>query len=366
MNTRFTSLFAYSPGRNVISPATDVICVGLGSIFFMAPLVLLGNTSILAPGVAVIATLTICVNLPHFLASYRIVYRTKQSIFSHVWASLIVPGFLIAYLTFAVWIAETNILFLGAAILVSALYLAWHYTGQAWGMMATYGFLAGSPFSNRERLLIRSGLRIQLVWHLSWVLQYDADGRASDHPEVNQVYFIMSCVTILAYALTIAGFYLYRRRTGKLPPIRAIIAWLAICFWYGAMARDPEAFFWVQIAHAVQYLSFPSRVELNNYDRTHPEEAGSARSHSIVLLIYFVVLIGLGYAIKFGSEIIGVAIIGELFGSVSGAKFPLAVLAFINIHHYFTDGCIWKISNKEVKRELFAHLPRQGRETLSR
>jgi hypothetical protein len=30
---------------------------------------------------------------------------------------------------------------------------------------------------------------------------------------------------------------------------------------------------------------------------------------------------------------------------------------FINIHHYFTDGVIWKISNPEVRRELFAHVP---------
>ena len=28
----------------------------------------------------------------------------------------------------------------------------------------------------------------------------------------------------------------------------------------------------------------------------------------------------------------------------------------INIHHYFTDGVIWKISNPEVRRELFAHV----------
>jgi hypothetical protein len=31
---------------------------------------------------------------------------------------------------------------------------------------------------------------------------------------------------------------------------------------------------------------------------------------------------------------------------------------FINIHHYFTDGVIWKISNPEVRKELFAHVPR--------
>jgi hypothetical protein len=29
---------------------------------------------------------------------------------------------------------------------------------------------------------------------------------------------------------------------------------------------------------------------------------------------------------------------------------------FINIHHYFTDGVIWKISDPDVRRDLFAHV----------
>jgi hypothetical protein len=35
---------------------------------------------------------------------------------------------------------------------------------------------------------------------------------------------------------------------------------------------------------------------------------------------------------------------------------PILIFYFINIHHYFTDGVIWKISNPEVRRELFAHV----------
>ena len=30
--------------------------------------------------------------------------------------------------------------------------------------------------------------------------------------------------------------------------------------------------------------------------------------------------------------------------------------AFLSIHHYFTDGVLWKLSNPQVRRELFAHL----------
>ena len=32
-----------------------------------------------------------------------------------------------------------------------------------------------------------------------------------------------------------------------------------------------------------------------------------------------------------------------------------AFVLLINIHHFFTDGALWKLRNPEVRRELFAH-----------
>jgi hypothetical protein len=51
------------------------------------------------------------------------------------------------------------------------------------------------------------------------------------------------------------------------------------------------------------------------------------------------------------------SIIGNIFGEDPGKAAPILILMFINIHHYFTDGVIWKISNPEVRKELFAHVP---------
>ena len=45
---------------------------------------------------------------------------------------------------------------------------------------------------------------------------------------------------------------------------------------------------------------------------------------------------------------------------VPGRAAPVLILMFINIHHYFTDGVIWKISNPEVRRDLFAHVQPRG------
>ncbi len=43
---------------------------------------------------------------------------------------------------------------------------------------------------------------------------------------------------------------------------------------------------------------------------------------------------------------------------VSGTVLPLslAVVAFVNIHHYCIDNFIWKIRNPIVREDLFWHL----------
>ena len=55
------------------------------------------------------------------------------------------------------------------------------------------------------------------------------------------------------------------------------------------------------------------------------------------------------------------AILASSLGVEPGRVAPILIFYFINIHHYFTDGVIWKISNPEVRRELFAHVEAQGR-----
>ena len=48
------------------------------------------------------------------------------------------------------------------------------------------------------------------------------------------------------------------------------------------------------------------------------------------------------------------------FFNLEPYKVASLVAIIVNIHHYFTDGAIWKISNPDVRRELFSHLvPRE-------
>ena len=34
----------------------------------------------------------------------------------------------------------------------------------------------------------------------------------------------------------------------------------------------------------------------------------------------------------------------------------MAIITFFNIHHYFTDGVVWKLRDPAVREDLFGHL----------
>jgi hypothetical protein len=144
-----------------------------------------------------------------------------------------------------------------------------------------------------------------------------------------------------------------RRRTGRLPPTRALVAWLAIFVWYAVMARDPRAIFWIQIAHALQYLAFPIRVEINRSAATPRQSAGRLAVH---MALYGVALLVVSYVVAQVVPATAMSVVADVFGEQPGRVAPMLILMFINIHHYFTDGVIWHISNPEVRRELFAHV----------
>ena len=335
----------------MLSPTLDLLCVGGLSILVFIPLLLSGRQDLLLIGAGAQALFATAINMPHFMASYRIVYRSRDMIMKHKWASMYVPGILLVYLAVALWMSQTTPVPAIVLVAVASAYLAWHYTGQVWGMMASYTYLAGQKFETVERFLVRTSLRILLVWHVTWFLYT----QLRDRELVRPLYVLISTGTVVAFVLGSIGLGLMYRRTARIPPLRAMVAWIAIFVWYAVLARDPRAIFWVQIAHAIQYLAFPIRVELNRTAQSAP----SPRRVAAHMALYGVGLLVVSYII--GQVVPGTAmsVVADIFGEEPGKVVPVLILMFINIHHYFTDGVIWKISNPEVRKELFAHVRRE-------
>ena len=335
---------------SVLSPAVDFLSAGGLSLLVFVPLLLSGRTDLVLIGAGAQAWLATTINMPHFMASYRLVYRSRETILRHKWASIYVPLLLFVYVVMTVWATQFTPLPATVLVTVSAAYLAWHYTGQVWGMMASYAWLDGLAFDPRERFLVRTSLRILLAWHVTWFFYTHLRNAAVVRP----AYLLVSAGTAVAFVLGAAGIARMRRRTGRFPPARALVAWVAIFVWYAAMARDPNAIFWVQIAHAIQYLAFPIRVEMN---RT---AAITRASNRLALHMggYGVLLLAASYLVGEVVPASAMSVVGDILGEEPGRVAPVLILMFVNIHHYFTDGVIWKISNPEVRRELFAHVAR--------
>ena len=340
------------PKRNaIISPVADFLLVGGLSLIVFVPLLLSGRSDLVIIGAGAQAWVATAINMPHFMASYRLVYRSRETIMKHKWASMYIPGILIAYIVVAVWYAQYSPVLVIILISVASAYLAWHYTGQVWGMMASYAYIEGTRFEPPERFLIRTGLRILLAWHVGWFLYT----QLRDPSMVRPAYLLLSAGTVVAFGLGLTGLIKMRKRTGKMPPARALVAWVAIFVWYAVMARDPKALFWIQIAHALQYLAFPVRVELNRTAAAPSHSPGRAAMH---MALYGVALLAVSYVVAQVVPGTAMGIVGDVFGEEPSRAAPVLILMFINIHHYFTDGVIWKISNPEVRKELFAHVAR--------
>jgi hypothetical protein len=343
----------------IVSPWVDAFCVGGGSLLLLVPMLLASGDSFLGTETQVhwwlnpvMGWLAVLVNWPHFFASYRMVYRSKATILKHPWASLYVPGFLLVFSAFAIWRAEINAVWIALLAIVAGGYLAWHYTGQAWGMMAAFAHLGGGRFDPTETRLIRGGLRLLLLWHLTWFF-YTGSEMEPLRQFTTPVFLLVNHATFLAMALGVWGIARFTRRTGRLPPLCSLIPWVAIFIWYAAMARHPGALFWVQIAHALQYLVFPFRVEANKTAQRKDATRASVRRH-LVGYVVALFLCGLVFQ-EFGPDAIALAVQRQL-GDTAAAAAMMAPIYFVNIHHYFTDGCIWKLRNPEVRADLFAHL----------
>ncbi|HWH52580.1 MAG TPA: hypothetical protein VN651_13615, partial [Gemmatimonadaceae bacterium] len=199
-------------------------------------------------------------------------------------------------------------------------------------------------------------LRILLAWQVTWFLYT----QLRDPSVVRPFYYLISAGTAVAFVVGAIGLAKMRRRTGKLPPARALVAWLALFVWYAMMARDPKAIFWIQIAHALQYLAFPIRVEMNRTAATESQAARGGR-FALHMLVYGVGLLVVSLVVAQVVPLSAMGAVGRMFGEEPGKAAPILILMFINVHHYFTDGVIWKISNPEVRKELFAHVQPETR-----
>jgi hypothetical protein len=352
--------------RAILTPGIDLLFVGGLSLLGLVPLLFFASDpdlkSRMGEGVplgvktlTLVGLLQVLINAPHFMASYGLLYGSREQVRRYPWASIGVPAALVVYCAVAVALAGSHPGLVTALQGIAGGYLAWHYTGQAWGMMAVFSHVDGFMWAPRERGLIRLGLRLLLAWHVCWFFHIGGAPFGLG-PVLEATRPIVDVLALASVPLGISAFVLLRRRTGRLPSARALAPWIAIHVWYLVLWRvGLVALVWVQLAHALQYLAFPARVELNR------NPASSNARALLRLAIYAAVLVVAGVAVF---ELGPVALRGAaraLGGEPGVATVAALLIASVNVHHYFTDGCVWKLSNPDVRRDLLSHLPRPSK-----
>jgi hypothetical protein len=347
--------------RAIFSPTVDFLCVGGIGLCALAAIALSpADFASYAYWPATILGLQILFNFPHFIASYRLLYQSREIVYRYKGASIYLPIVLGSYLLFSlvqpvVFREPVNDKYGHLADFISGMYLAAHYAGQTWGMVASFAYLGGVGIQKIERQVLRSVLLVFVAWHVA-IANHLVPKYTLFVPELkpflDTLFETITPVAHGAMAVAIAVFVRMGYRTRRVPPLSALVPIPLLYVGYLVFTRGYAGLLLLQVCHALQYLIFPLRVEIN---RSHIEESQAERSHMVV---YVLVLIAAGALVFLAPD------------ALPGDTLPFGawiLLALINIHHFFIDGCVWKISTPEVKKDLFRHLAeRQAHREIDR
>ena len=346
---------------SIISPWIDFICVGGLSIVVMLFLLVYilptysWNSAEAKVSIGSMIVLQALINWPHFMASYRLLYLPSENIRRYPAAAIVIPSVLVGIIILSIATGDgfsDGVLFVNQNVsyflwLGAAFYLAWHYTGQAWGMVCTFSHLHNIKFLPRERFILRAGLRVLLAWHVIWGMQ--------DLPESWLGFFyswipgLLNWVSIVAIVLFFASIYVFfavRHRSGRFPTSQVVSPVISIYLWYLVLYFEPSAYVYVQLSHSLQYLIFPLRVEMNR------KGMNVINFNNFKELIwgckYYAMLVLFGCILFYFPNLL----------DTGNQQYTLGVLiaSAIAIHHYFVDGAIWKLGNPYVRNTLFKHL----------
>lgn len=341
-----------SAPKAIIHPALDPWLVGGLSIVVLVGFLALSSVVPQDLILGNFIVLTILVNGTHFMASYFLLYSSKEFIRRYRAAAVYMPIGLLAVGALGLWMAAPPLNDPGiirGILVITALYLGLHYTGQAWGMMASYAYIHGIRFSPVERTTLRACLRVMAAWQMVWALKTSPSYIPSTLlPWVNPCMRLLDVAAIASFTVGACTLLAMRRRLGIQLPSSVVVPFLSLYTWYCFLFVYPQSIFWVQIFHATQYLSFPFRVEAN---RTNPGEFESLKANRLRHLLTYSLTLSLASLFVF------VGVDKALNYPHGGFEtYFLVFVSLINIHHYFIDGCIWHISNPEVRARLFAHV----------
>lgn len=345
----------------LVSPALDFWMLGGASL--LAYLIMTatsgfrsyyGVSNHMANLAMTMAMMSLVVNYPHFMASYRLAYsRGRDFLLRHWFQTLFVPLALVIFLAYTYQLTtepgsqKVSENLLGIGINFMFFTVGWHYSKQAFGCVMVYAAYQGYPLSRWQRELVRLSL-LSVWWYnfvhsslnreaVFWALKYST-WRLPDW-----VYPLTFAIFVGLFAAVLYAVGYRNWRDGHRPHPTMVVPYLAMLIWFAPCFRQPDNFFFVvPFFHSLQYLAFVYRIERGR-------AASTLRATFLAL--------GLALCGWLAFEVVP----GNLDQSCNAMKtlgFSFCLIAFnlfINIHHYFLDNVLWRVrDDQEVRAALFS------------
>ena len=329
------------------------------------------------------ASLSLLVNYPHFLVSYKLAYsRGRAFIIRNWWQLIVVPVglvgvFGVAFLAYDVPVAElppvsalssvvgawgTNAQVLAGPRLGDLLFgltfnlmiftVGWHYTKQVFGCMMVYAYFDRYAMTPAQRTMTKWALLS--IWGMNFVYN-NISGTQSTFSQFNyhlldlpDVAAPISLVVVFAGLLTVVYkvFFANYRSTGQRPSLNMLAPFIALYVWWLPQTRQYEFYFLLTpLFHSLQYLAFVYKMEDGRL-RTRPHREVRATA-----LVVGLVLAG-WLAFEFVPNTVDNAL--GTFTSWQMFFFFTAAMLFINIHHYFIDNVLWRFRDPQVRTYLLS------------
>ena len=329
------------------------------------------------------ASLSLLVNYPHFLMSYKLAYgRGRSFVARHPWQLAIVPCLLAGIFAVAFWKYDvpvgrlpgmtglinvlapwgTNARVLSGPRLGDLLFTAvfnvmlftvgWHYTKQVFGCMMVYAHFDRYPLSTVQRTIIK--LALLSIWWLTFIYS-NMSGSQNDFSQFKYYSFDLPDIAVPIAGFLVAGgfalamykvFYANYRSAGRLPSLNLVVPFVALYVWWLPVTRQYEFYFLLTpLFHSLQYLAFVYKMEDS---RLKPKRHREVLATAIVF--------GIVVAGWLASEFLPNTIDNQLgtFNSWHMFFFFTAAMLFINVHHYFIDNVLWRFRDREVQEYLLA------------
>ena len=304
------------------------------------------------------ATLVLLVNYPHFMASYRIAYSQGLDFIKRHWVELIlVPLALISVFVWTFWLISKDMRIyseLIISILLDLMFLTvgWHYCKQIFGcMMMTARFSDYEINAEQRKTLL---FHIHTIWIFVFIFVHTIPTTQTyigfDYTSriVLSKYFLIFWA--FAFIASLAVFFwkvIYANYKNKLifPGLQFWVPLLAIYIWWlPYFAVDPFTSQIVPFFHSLQYLVFVQTYESNSRIGNEKKKLPFAYIMLGLCIVGFLAFEGIPGLMD------NMAGTREIVGAL--AFFTGAFSVFINIHHYFIDSVIWRMSSPHIRKNL--------------